>query len=256
MAKKIRFPLEMENGVEVRSMEELRGNFSLAKVLEYRANGKLVTWLRDRYANDIADAIEQLNNDEENLAKKVSEIFDVPYDEKIEEDLEKSKEKAERVKKLKQYTDEKKYIIEIENVAFSQDELFDLLDENEEKIYLCGDKFSIPLAKTGISYIGINSPIVLIDSKIEVDWNEKQITLENLVFDDRYQEIIDSNNKIKEKLYEKFIEVVKKKSSTSVDIGEYSDKTFLNFMISPTEKNAVKKMYEKARAEIEKLNYR
>ena len=29
MAKKIRFPLEMENGVEVRSMEELRENFSI-----------------------------------------------------------------------------------------------------------------------------------------------------------------------------------------------------------------------------------
>lgn len=255
MAKKIRFPLEMENGVEVRSMEELRGNFSLAKVLEYRANGKLVTWLRDRYANDIADAIEQLNNDEENLAKKVSEIFDVPYDEKTEEDLERAKEKAERVKKLKQYTDEKKYIVEIDNVAFSQDELFDLLDEDEEKIYLCGDKFSIPLAKTGISYIGINSPIVLIDSKVEVDWNEKQITVENVVFDDKYQAVIDSTNKTKEKLYEKVVEEVKKKSSNAVHIGDYSDKTFLNFMISPTEKNAVKKMYEKARAEIEILNY-
>lgn len=255
MAKKIRFPLEMENGVEVRSMEELRGNFSLAKVLEYRANGKLVTWLRDRYANDIADAIEQLNNVEGNLAKKVSEIFDVPYDEKTEDDLERAKEKAERVKKLKQYTDEKKYIVEIDNVAFSQDELFDLLDEDEEKIYLCGDKFSIPLAKTGISYIGINSPIVLIDSKVEVDWNEKQITVENVVFDDKYQAVIDSANKTKEKLYEKVVEEVKKKSSNAVCIGNYSDKTFLNFMISPTEKNAVKKMYEKARAEIEILNY-
>lgn len=255
MAKKIRFPLEMENGVEVRSMEELRGNFSLAKVLEYRANGKLVTWLRDRYAKDIADAIEQLNIDEENLAKKVSEIFDVPYDEKTEEDLERAAEKVERVKKLKQYTDEKRYIVEIGNVAFSQDELYDLLDEDEEKIYLCGDKFSIPLAKTGISYIGINSPVVIIDSKVEVNWDEKQITVENVVFDDKYQAVIDSANKTKKKLYEKVVEEVKKKSSNTLYIGEYSDKTFLNFMLSPAEKNAVKKMYEKARVEIEKLSY-
>ena len=34
MAKKIRFPLEMDNGLEVRSMEELRNNFSLGRVLE------------------------------------------------------------------------------------------------------------------------------------------------------------------------------------------------------------------------------
>lgn len=255
MAKKIRFPLEMENGVEVRSMEELRENFSLPKVLEYMANGKLITWLRDRYATDLADAIEQLNNGEENLAKKVSEIFDVPYDEKTEEDLERAKEKAERVKKLKQYTDEKKYIVEIDNVAFTQDELFDLLDEEKERIYLCGDRFSIPLSKTGIFYIGINSPVIIIDSKVEVNWEEKQITVENVVFDDKYQAVIDSANKTKEKLYEKIVEEVKKKSSNAVYIGDYSDKTFLNFMISPTEKNAVKKMYEKARVEIEKLSY-
>lgn len=41
MAKKIRFPLEMENGVEVRSMEELRDNFSISRVLSYLKNGKL-----------------------------------------------------------------------------------------------------------------------------------------------------------------------------------------------------------------------
>lgn len=31
--KKIRFPLEMDNGVEVRSVEELRENFSIARVI-------------------------------------------------------------------------------------------------------------------------------------------------------------------------------------------------------------------------------
>lgn len=54
MAKKIRFPLEMENGIEVRSMEELRNNFALGRVLEYVQNEKLVIWLRDRYENNIA----------------------------------------------------------------------------------------------------------------------------------------------------------------------------------------------------------
>ena len=38
-------------------MEELRNNFSLGRVLEYIQNGKLVIWLRDRYENNIADAI-------------------------------------------------------------------------------------------------------------------------------------------------------------------------------------------------------
>ena len=33
MAKKIRFPLEMDNVLEVRSIEELRKNYSLGRVL-------------------------------------------------------------------------------------------------------------------------------------------------------------------------------------------------------------------------------
>lgn len=40
MAKKIRFPLEMDNGIQVRSMEELRNNFSLGRVLTYVQNDK------------------------------------------------------------------------------------------------------------------------------------------------------------------------------------------------------------------------
>lgn len=82
MAKKIRFPLEMDNGLEVRSMEELRNNFSLGRVLEYIQNGKLVIWLRDRYENNIADAIADLDKTDSELPIKVSAIFDVPYDEK------------------------------------------------------------------------------------------------------------------------------------------------------------------------------
>lgn len=87
MAKKIRFPLEMENGIEVRSMEELRNNFSLGRVLEYVQNEKLVIWLRDRYENNIADAIAELDKMDSELPRKVSEIFDIPYDEKTEDDL-------------------------------------------------------------------------------------------------------------------------------------------------------------------------
>ena len=96
MAKKIRFPLEMDNGVEVRSMEELRNNFSLDRVLEYIQNGKLVTWLRDRYENNIADAIAELDKTDSELPKKVSDIFDVPYDEKSEDDLKRAAERTEK----------------------------------------------------------------------------------------------------------------------------------------------------------------
>lgn len=194
MAKKIRFPLEMDNGIEVRSVEELRENFSLARILEYRENGKLVVWLRDRYADDLADAIEELDCAENSIVYQIYKIFDVPYDEDTVLNLEKDTERIARVRRLKQYTDDEKYMTEIDKIAFNQDELYDLLDEKVETIYLCGERFSIPLAKNGVSYIGINSPIVIIDSKVEGDWNEKNIHIENVKFDKKYQRIIQKDH--------------------------------------------------------------
>ena len=194
MAKKIRFPLEMDNGVAARNMVELREHFSLAKVLEYFENGKLAVWLRDHYENNIADAVEALGKDEQDLVKKLSEIFDVPYDEDTEEELEKAAERAERLKRLKEYTDEERFWDKVDNVAFEQDELYDLLDEDAETIYLCGERFSIPLSKSGVQYIGVNNPTVVVDSKVLVDWEKKGISLEGVVFDDKYQKIVNENS--------------------------------------------------------------
>ena len=235
MAKKVRFPLEMENKVQVRSMEELRDNFSLVRVLEYLKNGKLIIWLQQRYATDIAEEIEKLDLQDSDLGKKVCQIFDVPYDETAEEELEKAVERVERIKKLREYTDDREYEKVVDNVAFDQDELYDLLDEDAETIYLCGNRFSIPLAKEGISYIGINEPTVVIDSKEEVNWNEKNISVENVVFDSKYQEVLDSANKVKETKREV--------------IGNYSNDSDVNFMLSASEKKEAENMYRIAQRE-------
>ena len=237
MKKKIRFPLEMDNGVEVRSMEELRDNFSISKVIRYLQEGKLVTWLRDRYANDIADLIEKLDLQDERLAEKVSEIFDVPYDEAFEKEMEKAAERAKRILKLKKYTDDRQYEKVIDIVAFDQDELYDLLDEDANTVYLCGERFSIPLSKPGVAYIGINLPVVVIDSKVEVDWDEKKITVENVVFDQKYQAVLDSAYETKE-------EVCKKNSKKKVIIGAYTGKSYISFMIPVEERDKVEKMYQ------------
>lgn len=103
MAKTVKFPLEMDNGAEVRSMEELREHFSLVHVLRYVESGKLSKWLRARYEDEIADKIDSLDPDDQELAKKVSEIFGVPYDEKAEEELDEAVERVARLDKLKQF---------------------------------------------------------------------------------------------------------------------------------------------------------
>ena len=213
MAKKIRFPLEMDGGVEVRDIDSLRKHFSLQRVMGYLADGKLITWLRDRYANDLADAIEAVDRNDESLARRICEILGVDFDEEAEENIEKAEERNKKLARLKEVTLEKEFLDNVDNVALEQDDLYDLLDEGVNKIYLCGDRFSIPLSKEGVSYIGINNPVVAIDSKVEIDWKEKKIALSGVKFDSKYQEVVESAEDTKRKLYQKAVENVTGKVS-------------------------------------------
>lgn len=226
MAKKIRFPLEMENEVEVRSMEELRENFSIARVLSYLKNGKLEVWLRDRFETDIADFIGQLDSQSEELPKEVCEVFDISYDEekkkiqrKIKEDwflcllklldlkledydkyfcerfnVSYDKEVINAMRNNLRTEDIKDNEAFINSVALNQVELYDIINEGSKTIYLFGKSFFIPLEKEGISYIGINQPTVVINSDELIDWTGKNILLRNIVFDSKYQVIIDRTN--------------------------------------------------------------
>lgn len=189
MAKKIRFPLDMGNGIEVRTLEELQENFSVEKVLGYYADGKLITWLRDRYLDDIAGVINELDKDDSDFVKKICNAFGVDYDEEV--DIEALEERNRKLALLKQYTEEKKYYDVVGDIAFDQDELYDLLDEGKTTIYLCGKQFSIPLGKRNMKYIGVNNPVVVINTKEIVNWNEKDIQLIDIRFDGAYQSLID-----------------------------------------------------------------
>lgn len=177
MTRKIKFPLEM-NGVEIRSLDELREHFSIFQVLTYLKNGKLDVWLRDRNLNEMADDIQKLDLETTDWVKKLCMILDF------------SQEKSIRFNKLyllKQHTAEPKYEKVIDNIAFTQNELEELLENGAKEIYLCGEKFSIPLANTGIKYVGINKPTAVIDSKEIINWEDKEISIENMAFDEAYQ---------------------------------------------------------------------
>ena len=84
MRKNIRFPLKMKYNVEVRTLEELRENFSLERILIYMSNSKLITWLRDRNINDIADKIENLDKNDSKIINQIFGIFNIKDDEQQE----------------------------------------------------------------------------------------------------------------------------------------------------------------------------
>lgn len=263
MAKKIRFPLQMDGGVEVRDIEALRENFSLQKVMGYLANGKLITWLRDRYANDLADAIEAIDRNDEFLSKRICEILGIDFDEEVEENLQKADERNKKLARLKKVSLEKEFIDNIDNVAFEQNDLYDLLDDGANKIYLCGDRFSIPLAQKGVSYIGINNPVVVIDSKVEIDWEEKKITLSGVKYDSKYQEVVESAEETKRKLYQKAVENVtgqisnqdKREKSGVTSYGKYMTSSYINFMLTPSDKKESEKSFNLLAKEIGSLKY-
>lgn len=75
MVNKYMFPLIMEDGIEVRNLEELKEHFSLPKVLDCLKNGMLVRWLHDRCLNDMADQISELVLEDKECVKKLCIIL-------------------------------------------------------------------------------------------------------------------------------------------------------------------------------------
>lgn len=183
--KRTRLPLRMENGVEVRSLEELRDNFSIKSVCEYLETGQLLTWLRDRYYDDIADEIETLDAYDDNDGRLYA-IFGVDNPEIVEIKREKEKRAAEKLKKLKNVMDEtecKRYMNVIDEIAFTQDDVYDLLDEGQSRIYLCGEQFEVPISARDVTYIGIGEPLVLLRVKEKMNLEEERgIRFEDVKF--------------------------------------------------------------------------
>lgn len=77
MAKKVRFPLVMPDGVEARTIEELREHFDLNRVREYYKDGKLITWLEDRYYTDEVEKVRNLNPEEKDFATQLCLALEV-----------------------------------------------------------------------------------------------------------------------------------------------------------------------------------
>lgn len=181
MAKKVKFPLKMADESQVRTLDELREHFDLASVLSYYANGRLVEWLNDRYYEDEAANVNTLDSSAGDFKIKLCEIFGVAYsEEKVGDvDLAVISDRNERRERLKKYTANDKILAAVDRVAFSQEDLADLLDDNIMEIYLCGERFKIPESKGGVTYIGVDNPKVTVPAS----YTEKGIKFKNVIFD-------------------------------------------------------------------------
>ena len=138
MVKKIRFPLKMKNGAEVRSLDELKENFDLESVLGYYVSGQFVIWLRNYYYDDIANKIESIDINSKDVTKQLCDIIGVEHNDCFVS-ISEIEEKKQREKLIKQLlTDE-----QIESLAINQDELKKLIDKGVKKIYIAFGEFEL-----------------------------------------------------------------------------------------------------------------
>lgn len=184
MAKKVKLPLDMGNDVFVRTLDELKENYNSEKAVESFLDGRLLTWLDDRYYEDEAARVRELSEqgDRDKLAVKLGEIFGVKVETEVDVDvLEIRREKLEKLRKI---TSDDNILANADSAAFSQEDLGDLLDEGAEVIYLCGGSFRIPLSVENVRYIGVNSPVITIKCRGTIDLSEKGIAIERCTFDE------------------------------------------------------------------------
>lgn len=183
MTKKIKFPLEMEKGVKVRTLEELKEHFSLEKILEYYLDGRLTTWLRNGNYENEAVQISNLDRNDEDFNKKLCDTLNTNYVSHHDINVIELEERLKKTSQIKMYTVDEDIIKNINSIAFSQEELDKLLCNDINTIYICGNEFTIPLDKENTSYIGINSPRkpgIKLTEKIDIDFDKKNISFINI----------------------------------------------------------------------------
>ncbi|ORT99795.1 hypothetical protein D081_1679 [Anaerovibrio sp. JC8] len=191
MAKKIKFALEMANGVQVRTIEELRDNFDQGKAMEYFVNGKLVEWLEDRYYDEEAEAISEIEENAPDAAKKICKALGVEYKDDGN-DMEDAINVAEKTAKLKKVTNDEAILKNAGYTAFDQEDLADLLDADAKTIYLYGDVFSVPVKRiSNVKFVGIleSEPKIKLPSSCTKEMlGEKKIVFEDVLLPKEFRD--------------------------------------------------------------------
>ena len=191
MAKKIKFTLEMKAGVQARTLEDLQENFDMEKVVGYFTDGRLQTWLEERYYEDEAEAVSKLSKNTPDFNKKLCEALgvEVAGEELSNIDIEAVEMRKQRLENLRQYTADKNILDKVDFVAFNQEELGDLLSDGVSEIILCNGSFRIPLKQKNKKYIGVGRVEAVIKSEEKVDFAALGINFVNVKFDAKYDKL-------------------------------------------------------------------
>ncbi|MDO4329080.1 MAG: hypothetical protein Q4C66_07075 [Lachnospiraceae bacterium] len=135
--KKVKFPLTLKDGAQVRILEELQENFDLEKIYEYFQNGKLLIWLQDRSYDEEADKIAQLSAEDKDFAQKICEIFSVPYRDEYKAADEKNKKREKKLEWLKEVTDDPELLAKAPRLIYCDKYRIVSFNETMDRVELC-----------------------------------------------------------------------------------------------------------------------
>lgn len=186
--KVVKFALKMHDDYECRDLESLREHFDLEKAIAYFQDGRLITWMKHRGFYDIADELEEMSAEAADFPQKLCSLLDVKYTGEAV-DAEDIAFYNERLKEIKQYTNDEKILSNAGCVAINQEELGELLEEDVKVIYLLDGEYSIPIKRKNHKYIGIGNVTAKIRSQELVDFDELEIEFENISFDSEYESL-------------------------------------------------------------------
>ena len=192
MARK--FALYLKDGHEVRNnIDEIKVYFDYGKLIEYFYDGQLQKWLRDRYYEKEAEALDQIHYDDKNFKEKLCAVFQVDSNTVGHAANIKDEKVQRKLDYIKQYTADDVILGKVDSVATNQDELVAMINEGKSEIYLCGDKFVLPIIAENIKYIGVGDVVGIIKSNKKVDFSERNIQFVNVRFDEEYMKLCNEN---------------------------------------------------------------
>ncbi|MDE5413579.1 hypothetical protein [Alkalihalobacterium chitinilyticum] len=213
LKRKIKFPLVMDNNVQVRTIDELMQHFHIRSVLDYYFDGRLRTWLDHRYYKELVEKIDQLANlPVENIPYEVCSIFGVEVPQAGKNAIKEYLKERQKVELVHQWSNNPNLLKSLHLIAFSQEELDELLQSTETTpdrvIYLLGEQFEIIEGNRNIKYIGINKPTVYLKGLATFSAKINNISLTNtLITAIKETKLIIQNKYIKQNEFTPLIHV-------------------------------------------------
>ncbi len=164
------------------SLQEVTQKFSLSEILIMTKEKVLINWLEENFyfseVKKISAALENKTGDAE-LKLLLCKIFNLDFENLSETELNEISAlvaKNQRKELFSKYADSGKNSAYVEN----QSELVQALKSGAEIIYLYGAEFRIPVETQNKTYIGINNAVIDFTYDSDIDFDARNIILEDL----------------------------------------------------------------------------